>query len=255
MDERVIQRLTKLRGHIGLYYKSLTDGEEYGYHADDGYNPASTIKLPIMAEVYRQAAAGQVRMSDTVRVLEKDKVPGCGALRYFPGEPEVTLDTLCHLMITISDNTATNTLIRHFGGEKLTEGFRIFGMAKTSVRRCFYDYELESRGVNNVIIPRETGALLEKIALGTFVNPGVSEEIREILLDQQITHKLERLPEDMKAAHKTGEDTGITNEIALIYGPEPFVFCFYSNEADVPECNDFIRYATWLLAGGEGQAL
>ncbi len=254
MNERIEKRLLQLKGKIGLYYKNLSTGEEYAYHADDGYNPASTIKLPIMAEAYRQTAEGRVSMTDKIRVLEKDKVPGCGALRYFPGEPEVTLDTLCHLMITISDNTATNTLIRYFGAKELTEGFRGFGMAKTSVRRCFYDYELESRGINNVIVPREVGGLLEKIALGTFVNPQVSEDIRRILLDQQITHKLERLPEEMEAAHKTGEDTGITNEIAIVYGLEPFVFCFYSNEADVPECNDFIRYATWALAGGEKEA-
>lgn len=251
MREEILERLARLSGKIGLYYKNLKTGEEFASHADEGYNPASTIKLPIMAEVFRRADAGQIKMSDTVRVLEKDKVPGCGALRYFAGEPEVTLDTLCHLMITISDNTATNTLIRHFGPESLTEGFRSLGMERTSVRRCFYDYELEKQGINNVIIPREVGKLLEKIAEGTFVSRGVSEEICRILLDQQITHKLERLPEDMEAAHKTGEDTGITNEIGIIYGPEPFVFCFFSNEADVPECNDFIRYATWLLAGGK----
>ena len=252
MNEMIRERLAALRGRIGLYYKNLSTGEEFASHAGDGYNPASTIKLPIMAAVCRMAAAGEVKLTDRIRVLETDKVPGCGALRYFPGEQEVTLDTLCHLMITISDNTATNALIRHFGAERLTEAFRSFGMEKTSVRRCFYDLERERLGINNVVVPREMGALLEKIAEGTFVDAQVSEAVRRILLDQQITHQLERLPDGAEAAHKTGEETGVTNEAALIYGREPFVFCFFSNEADVPSCNDFIRYATGVLArGGE----
>lgn len=252
MDERILRGLERLSGHIGLYYRNLATGEEYAFHADEEFDPASTIKLPILADICRRAAAGQADPDGTLRVLKEDKVPGCGALRYFPGEPEVPLGTLCRLMIAISDNTAANTLIRHFGAEGLTEGFRRLGMARTAVRRLLYDHESARRGINNGIVPREAGALLEKIALGKLVDAEVSEGIRAVLLDQQIGHKLERLPERARAAHKTGEDTGVTNEIGIIYGAEPFVFCFFSGEADVPECNDFIRRATRLLAEGAG---
>lgn len=248
LREELLRELGQLKGHTGLYVKNLVTGEELTWNDGDCFNPASTIKLAIMAEVYRLASLGQVNLKDKIHVMESDKIPGCGALRSFDEELDVSITTLCRLMITISDNTATNVLIRHFGAAKLSEGFRAFGLEKTTVRRRFYDLELEEKGINNQIVPREMGQLLEQLYRGTFVSEEVSREILDVLLNQQITHKLEMLPEDMEAAHKTGEQSGVTNEIALIYAKEPFVFCFYSEEADIHPCNDFIRRATARLA-------
>ena len=251
MKEQILRDLAALDGKIGLYVKNLVTGEEIAYNADDSYNPASTIKLAVLAEVYRQVSLGNASLQDTIRVRDSDKCGGCGALKSFDGEPEVTIGTLCRLMITISDNTATNVLIRHFGPEKLSAGFRTFGLEKTTVRRCFYDTESERRGIHNEIVPREMGQLLEQFYNGAFISKEVSDEILSIMLNQQINHKLERLPGDMEYAHKTGEQSGVTNDIAIVYAPQPFIFCFYANEADIHQCNDFIRNATWLLAGGE----
>ncbi len=248
--EKLLEKLSALDGKIGFYYKNLVSGEVIEYNADEGFRPASVVKFPMFAEICRRAYDGRISLSDVVRVYDDEKVPGCGALRSFPGDMDVDIETLCKLMITISDNTATNVLIRYFGAESLTAGFREMGLAISSVNRRLYDYELESRGIQNVLTPREMGVLLEQIYRDEFVDKATSEYIKSVMLEQQIEHKLEMLPTDIRVAHKTGEEDNTTNEVAIVYSELPYIFSFFSNDADVHKCNDFIRNATFELLCG-----
>ena len=247
--EKILEKLAELEGKIGFYYKNLVNGETE-YNADEGFRPASVVKFPMFAEICRRVHEGKVSMSDVIHVYDDEKIPGCGALRSFPGDMDVDLETLCKLMITISDNTATNLLIRHFGAAGLTAGFREMGLAISSVNRRFYDEELERQGVQNVLTPREMGLLLEEIYRDEFVDKKTSEYIKSVMLEQQIDHKIEILPTDIRVAHKTGEEDNTTNEVAIVYSNVPYIFCFFSNEADVHKCNDFIRNATFELMNG-----
>lgn len=257
MKQEIIEAVKNLPGKVGFYYKDLNTGDEMDYHGDWLFRPASVIKLPIFADIVRRVSEGEISFQDKIYIYDEEKIPGCGAVRYFRGDVELELELLCKLMITISDNTATNVLIRYFGADRLTEGFRRLGLEKSTVRRRFYDWELESQGIQNCLTPREMGWLMEEIHAGRLVNRKASEYMKQVLMDQQIEHKLERLPEGMQAAHKTGEEDGTTNEVALIYAKHPFVFSFFSNETDVRACNEFIRYATWRISmemsKGEGK--
>lgn len=116
MDKKKLeQRLTALKGHIGFYYKNLVTGETYQYHSEDAFEAASLPKLALLLEVLKLAQEGVLHLTDKVKVKDGDKVGGCGALKSFPGDLEVDIETLCRLMITISDNTATNALLRLVG--------------------------------------------------------------------------------------------------------------------------------------------
>lgn len=251
MKQDIIRVAEELPGKIGFYYKDLITGDEIDYHGDWLFRPASVIKLPMFADIVRRVHEGEISFRDKILIHDEEKIPGCGAVKYFRGDVELELELLCKLMITISDNTATNVLIRYFGAEQLTEGFRKLGLEKSTVRRRFYDWELESRGIQNCLSPREMGWLMEEIYFGRLVNEEASEYMKQVLLEQQIEHKLERLPEGMQAAHKTGEEDGTTNEVALVFAEHPFVFSFFSNETDVRACNEFIRYAAWRMASAE----
>ena len=121
--EKIRRELEKQKGHVGMYYKDLVTEEEFSYNGDEQFFAASVIKLPIFMCISKWAYFGQVDMSEKVTVHESDKMPVCGALTLFDGEPEVTIATLCRLMISISDNTATNILINHFGIENFRAGF------------------------------------------------------------------------------------------------------------------------------------
>jgi beta-lactamase class A len=132
--------------------------------------------------------------------------------------------------------------------------FDKLGMKKTRLNRRLYDFERENQGIQNVFAPQEIGELLEKMYMRTLISRSASEFLEEVLLQQQINHKIPaKLPYDFKVAHKTGEEEGTTHDAGIVYAKEPFVVCFASNDTDVPEFEDFIReisYRLFCLAEG-----
>ena len=100
-----------LPGKIGLYALYPATGEEIRFHADMPMEAASVIKLPIMAEAFRQREAGMMDFAMPVTIRQEDKLPSCGALTYLHDGVTVQAGDLVTLMIILSDNTATNLLI------------------------------------------------------------------------------------------------------------------------------------------------
>ncbi len=240
--ESLLENLKKQPGHIGFFYKNMITGETLGYNEHDCYIPASIIKLPMIMEIYRLAELGEVDLSEKLHITDKDKMPSCGALNSFSGEVDVDIRTLCNLMITISDNTATNVLISHFGTEKFNEGFSKIGLNKTRVNRLLFDAEAAKKGIQNSVTPYEIGMLLELLYEGKYVNESVSQKILEVLLKQQLKHKIkEMLPLGTKVASKTGDDDNISSDVGIVFAKQPFVVCFISNQTVPSQLNPFIR--------------
>lgn len=240
--ENLLNKLPTMPGHVGFFYKNMVTEEVICFNENDCYIPASVIKLPIMMEIFRLAALGQVDLTEKILVRNEDKMPSCGALNSFTGDISVDIRTLCNLMITISDNTATNVLIDHFGTEKLNAGFESMGLTQTRVRRRLFDSEAAKLGIQNSATPFEIGILLETLYRNQFVNEKVSEDIKEILFKQQIKHKIkEMLPSETKVASKTGDDDNISNDVGIVYAKKPFVVCFFSNETIPCVFNPLIR--------------
>ena len=125
MDEYVKRQLSSVPGHIGFYYKNLVTGETDGSRQTELFQAASVIKLPILAAILLEEREHPGVLQERLLVRDGDKVPGCGALQHISGTQAYDIESLCKLMITISDNTATNVLIRRFGIEFLNERFRI----------------------------------------------------------------------------------------------------------------------------------
>ena len=245
LRENILKKLAAQKGHVGFYFKNLVTGEELGYQDDESFRAASVIKLPIFMCISKWDAEGRASMSEEIKVRQEDKVPICGALTLFTGEPTADIRTLCNLMISISDNTATNLLIKRFGIPAYKEEFRRIGLTGTALNRRLWDEAASARGIQNYIVPREMGALLEQVYHRTFVNPQVSEEIEETLLLQQINHKLCGIIGDsVPVAHKTGEEDNLSNDVGLIRAKQPFVVCFAGHDTCVPEFEDLIRHVT-----------
>ena len=244
----IISRLSSLPGDIGFYYKDLVSGESFGYRENDMFQAASVIKLPIYAVVMKLWAEGRLDLYEKILCREEDKRPPCGALYFFTGDVEVDINTLCGLMISISDNTATNLLINRLGLDFLNEQFREIGLKDTHLERLLFDAEGSARGLENKIVPAEIGALLESIYRHSFINEEVSCRMEKVLLEQQINHKIPGyLPEGTPVAHKTGEDDGITNDVGVVYSEKPFVICFASNFTHVPSAEIALREISLAL--------
>jgi len=244
----ILQRLSALPGEVGFYYKDLVSGETMGFKEKAMYQAASVIKLPIYAVVMKLWAEGKLDLYEKIVCRDEDKLPPCGALYFFTGDVEVDINTLCGLMISISDNAATNLLINRLGLDFLNEQFREIGLKDTHLERLLFDGAASAKGFENRIVPEEIGALLESIYRHSFINEEVSSRMEKLLLEQQINHKIPGyLPEGTPVAHKTGEDDGITNDVGIVYGEKPFVVCFASNFTDVPETERAIREISLAL--------
>ena len=242
MDEYVKRQLSSVPGHIGFYYKNLVTGETDGSRQTELFQAASVIKLPILAAILLEEREHPGVLQERLLVRDGDKVPGCGALQHISGTQAYDIESLCKLMITISDNTATNVLIRRFGIEFLNERFRVLGLQETKIFRFLFDTEAARQGKENLCQPKEIGSLLEEIYHGRCVSANASERMRAMLSQQQINHKIPSLlPPTVRVEHKTGEDEGITNDVGILYGREPCVLVLVSDETDVPAFEQVIR--------------
>lgn len=242
------EKMTALPGHLGFYYKNLVTGYEFSVNAEDAFLAASVIKLPIFLYLLARQADGSMDLSSTLVVEESDKVPGCGALYLMTGPVETDIRSLCRLMIDISDNTATNRLIRHCTIPALNAYFRSIGLEKTCLRRFLFDAEASSRGIENTICPKELGLVLEKLYRKALISQEADTDAMDVLLNQQICHKLEgKLDGIVPVAHKTGEDENLSNDVGIVFAPQPFVICFAGHDTEVYPWEDLIRRAAFDL--------
>lgn len=243
LREIINEKLRVQKGHVGFWYKNLVTGETIGYQQDEAFLAASVIKLPMFLCIAKWVEEGKASWDETIKIRQEDKYPICGALTLFTGEPEVDVLTLCKLMISISDNTATNALMNRFGIPAYEEEFKAIGLKDTKLNRLLFHGS--ETGLENYIVPQEMGMLLEQIYNRTFVNEQVSKEIEEILFLQQINHKIcGIIGEEVPVAHKTGEDDNLTNDVGLVYAKQPFIVCFAGHDTSVPEFEDAIRHIT-----------
>ena len=250
--EAILARLSALPGAVGFYYKDLLTGEELGFNENEEYEAASVIKLPMFAAAAKLVSEGRASWEDQLLCKAEDRVPSCGVLRFFDDGIKASLKTLCALMITISDNMATNIIMRHFGIEKVNEEFRAMGLQKTHIERLLFDSKAGAEGRQNKIVPKEMGMLLEQVWRHEFIDEATSETVEEILLEQQINHKIPGyLPGHLDVAHKTGEDSGITNDVAVVYAKEPFVMCVATNRTDTTAAEIAMREIALMLVGDE----
>lgn len=251
--ENICREMETLPGHLGFFYKNLVTGFEYGVREEEIYGAASVIKFPLFLHILAECERGKMSLDDRIVTKDSDKVPSCGALNMFTGSVETDIRTVCRLMICISDNTATNRLIRLCGFEAIEQGFSEMGLDKTRIRRKLFDGAAAAAGKQNTISPKELGLLLERLYRGEYINREVSDYAIEVLSEQQIMHKLGgKLGENVKMAHKTGEDDYLSNDVGIIYAKQPFVVCFTGHNTDVYSWEDLMRRSTYDLYFANG---
>lgn len=247
-ENKIAEMLKQQQGHVGFYYKNLTTGEEYGFQEDYQYKAASVIKLPIFMCVAKWISEGKASWDDRIKVTHESKVPICGALTLFSDEPLVDIRTLCKLMISLSDNCATNLLINHFGIPAYMEEFGRIGLKDTVLARVLFDPSPITGSLRNYIVPKEMGMLLEQVYRRTFVSEEVSAFIEEVLLLQQISHKIPGyLNYSVEVAHKTGEDEDISLDVGIVFTKQPFIVCFAGHDTNVGEWENLIRQVSLEL--------
>ena len=240
-ESYLYDNIKKLKGTVGVYYKSLTTGGTLSFNEKKSIISASVIKVPVLVEAFHQMEIGTISKDEVMTLCDDDKMPSCGALSYMHSGLEVTVEDLCKLMIILSDNTATNMLVKRLRFDNINGYMQELGLKNTFLGRLLFDMEADKKGSRNVISAKDIGMLFELMWQGKLISSAASRQMLDILKLQQFSHKLPaKLDEEVAVAHKTGEDTGITHDAGIIYAPKPFILCVLSEGTDAVETNAFI---------------
>ncbi len=224
MTEDLTRMANEVDGRVGIFIQGLDSPETFSLRGDEVFPTASTIKVAILLELYRQAEAGRLRLTDVCEVQSRDLVEGSAVLGNLAPGTKLSLRDLALFMVVVSDNSAANLLMDRVGVEQVNTTLRSLGLEKTQLRRKMMDLPAAQAGRENLSSPRNLGELL------TFIHGGkvVSEASRADLLRLLVTPKdgfLTRLlPEDLEVANKPGTLAGVRNDVGILFVKgRPFV--------------------------------
>ena len=232
LDKQVRQEIKDFKGRVTLFAKNLDTGASYGISQDERMRTASTIKVPIMAATFALVAEGKVKWSDELVLTKEKKVSGAGILPDFGDGLRLTLRDAVHLMIMLSDNTATNLVLDHVTADAVNEKLESFGLKLTrSLRKIggggesklfSADWNKKPDGSSSrygigVATPREMVELLEKIERGSIVSPEACKEMISILKRQQYHDGIARSVKEMETASKPGALDALRSDIGIFY--------------------------------------
>jgi beta-lactamase class A len=210
----------ELGGVIGVGVRDVRRGRALDYRAEERFPAASVIKVAILVELMARVEAGDTRLEDRFLLQDADRVPGSGVLSMLHEGIELTVEDLAHLMITVSDNTASNVLIDRLGADRINGRLESLGLRQTRLERKFYDFEARARGLDNWAAAGELADLLTGIERRRVVSPGACEKMLQILRRQQFDGRIPRLlPPDTPVANKTGTISGVCHDAGIIYAP------------------------------------
>ena len=224
--------------YVGLAFVDLDSGDTLFLNADSSFHAASTMKVPVMIELFRRANTGSFRMNQALLMVNQFASLADGSpYALEPGSDSdstlyhrigdrIPVDTLLRLMITRSSNFATNTLITLVGAEQVTRTMRALGAQRIQVLRGVEDGKAFEKGLNNTTTARDLATILRAIEEGRAAPSAATREMLAILLAQEFNEKIPAgLPAGTRVAHKTGEITAVSHDAAIVYPPgrKPYV--------------------------------
>jgi beta-lactamase class A len=240
LDSKVVanieERVQKSGADVGIDFRILDGSTAWSFHAEDTFHAASTMKIPVMIELFHQAQQGKLKLDDSLPIKNEFHSLADGSI--FTLDPKDdsetdlyqavgqtrTLSQLCELMITVSSNFATNLLIQKLGVENVRATVHSLHADGMNVLRGVEDNKAFAKGLNNTTTAQGLAVLLEAIAKGRAVDAGASREMVEILERQKFNEGIPAgLPAGMQVAHKTGELTKLHHDAAIVYAKRPFV--------------------------------
>ena len=230
---QVQQILNEQRGNFAVAFKDLTTNETMYWHEHEFFHAASTMKTPVMIEVYKQVAAGKLRLTDSVTIkntfysivdsstYQLNADDDSEQELYKMIGKKVPLSFLVYHMIIESSNLATNMIIEMVDGKKVTQSMRELGANDMQVMRCVEDTKAFQKGLNNTTTAYDLAVLFEKMAKGEILGKDACEDMIRILLDQKFGTIIPALlPKTVKVAHKTGSITGVHHDGGIVFLPD-----------------------------------
>jgi beta-lactamase class A len=227
LDDRIKDAIAGFQGNVWIYAKNLDTGKEYSLRGDEQTRTASTIKLAVMAETFHQVAEGRLHWDDPIEITKDKKQGGTGVLYEFSDGTKIDLQTALHLMIVVSDNTATNLVLDKVGTDNVNDFMDSLGLTDLKVMR-----KIGGGGDSNAWLtdprnklfglgrcsPHQQVRLIEMMERGTLVSKEASAEMINILKRQQYKDGIGRgEPDSIPVASKSGALDRFRADVGIVY--------------------------------------
>ena len=233
LKTRIQQLLQTQQGTFAIAYKDMRTGDTLFWNEKEMFHAASTMKTPVMIEIFRQVALGNLRLTDTMIIRSDFQSIVDGSWYTLSadddsdnevyeqmGKPQ-TIAYLVERMITHSSNVATNMLMSRVKGEQITEYMRTLGAPTIMVRRGVEDNKAYKLGLNNSTAALDLMSIFEQLASGKAVNKEAADAMIQILEKQFYNDIIPvQLPKNVRVAHKTGWITGVNHDSGIVTLPD-----------------------------------
>lgn len=247
LEDMVTERLNELEGDFAFVFQNLKDSTDaILINPDERFHAASTMKTPVLLEIYKQSEEGKFSVDDSIEVHNEFEsiVDGSSYSMQVSEDSEselydrigsnASIYDLSSQMMTHSSNLATNILIDLVGAENVTETMRELGADSIEVLRGVEDLKAYEAGLSNTTTARDLLIMFESIASNELLSEESNGAIISILKGQVHNDMFPaKLPDDAEVAHKTGWITNVHHDSGIIYLPDgkAFVLVFLSKNA------------------------
>lgn len=236
LEVAVTKEVQGIDAEVSFYARNLDSGVSYGLRENAPVRTASTIKLPIMAAAFHLVSRGKLRWDETILLRDEDKVSGSGVLHEFSAGLRLPMRDLVHVMIVVSDNTATNLVLDRITADAVNTYLETQGLKLTrSMRKVRGDgaqlkvpsgwskaglLEENKRFGIGSSTPFEMVTLLERLERGEVVDKASSHEMISILKRQQYKDGIGRHMGETTVASKSGSLDALRSDVGIVYTPK-----------------------------------
>jgi beta-lactamase class A len=236
LDAQLRQAIASSSAEVAVAFRTLDGRMEVLIDPDKPFHAASTMKVPVMIELFRQVREGTLSLNDSLPVKNEFHSIVDGSVYqlregddsdstvYAAAGGTLTLQQLCEAMITASSNFAANLLIEKLGVENIRRTVARLGADGMQVLRGVEDQKAFDGGLNNTTTALGLLVLFEKLANGKAVDVKSDAEMIAILKRQKFNDAIPAgVPAGTPVAHKTGTITKIHHDAGIVFGPRPYV--------------------------------
>jgi beta-lactamase class A len=231
--EKIRSEFKKQPGVYALAFCDLQTGQKLLVNEKVVFHAASTMKTPVMIEVFAQVAEGKLSLTDSIvlknefrsivdgSLYSQDSLNDSERSLYRNIGKKKSIADLVYDMIIVSSNFATNLIIDRVGANHVTERMRGLGARDIQVLRGVEDSKAFEKGLNNTTTAYDLTLIFERMGMGTLVSKEASTAMIRILSDQKFNTVIPaKLPPEVKVAHKTGSITGVQHDSGIVFLPD-----------------------------------
>jgi beta-lactamase class A len=233
LKKDILEELGKQPGEFAVAFKDLSSGKELLINEKENFHAASTMKVPVMIEVFKQAGQGKFKMTDYLVLRNEfksivdssffslDSTDDSEKELYKHIGEKRSIHDLLYQMIIVSSNFATDLIVEKVGAGNVMQTMQELGAKDIRVLRGVEDQKAFDRGLNNTTTAFDLALLFEKIARGKVISKKACQSMTGILLDQKFNEVIPALlPPAVKVAHKTGSLTGVHHDAGIVFLPD-----------------------------------